>query len=337
MKTLFGLGLAVAVALEQSPSPEPPTFRAEVQAVEVDVFVGHDDQPVAGLTAADFDLLDNGVRQEVTVAAGPGAPVNAILLLDTSASLAGERLAQLKDAGAALLDGLGTGDHAMLLTFSHEVRVATPPSSDLGVPRRALQAATAGGGTALFDAVYAAMQTADRRWGRPVILVFSDGEDRLSWLSSEQVRAAAREADLVVYAVGLTSRPAVAPGVVPYIADTRGQVASTTAVTDGTVGSTPDMTGGRGRRTDLVQDRPVGELPAILKDLTDLTGGQVWRADDGPQLRQAFLSALRDVKSRYLLQYEPRGVERAGWHELQVRLKGKRGKVRARRGYHVVN
>lgn len=330
MKAILGLGLMFAFAQ----SPEPPTFRSEVRAVEVDVFVSHDDQPLAGLAAGDFELLDNGVRQEVTLAAGPGAPVNAILLLDTSASVGGERLAQLKAAGAALLDGLAPGDHATLLTFSHEVRAATAPSDDLSVTRRALEAATAGGGTALFDAVYAALQSADRRWGRPIVLVFSDGEDRLSWLSADQVRAAAREADLVMYAVGLTSRPAAVRGLAPYLADTRGDAARRARSAAGRDASPASAEPAAARRTDLIQDRPVGDLPAILKDLTELTGGQLWRADGGPQLREAFLNALREAKSRYLLQYEPRGVEGTGWHELQVRLKGKRGKIRARRGYH---
>lgn len=312
--------LSCLLAVAQSPAP--PSFPADVRVVEVAAFVSSDGQPVTGLQAADFELLADGVRQEPELAAGPGAPVNAILVLDTSASV-GDRLTQLKAAGRALLDALAAKDHATLLTFSHDVRLASPPSEDLAAARTALEAATASGSTALFDAIYASLQFADRRQGRPLVLVFSDGEDRLSWLSGDQVRAAAREADLVVHAVGLASTAARAPGVVPYMIDPRGD-ASRRASADPSAA----------RRTDLVQDQSRGAVPQVLKDLTEITGGQTWRADDAAQLSQAFLSALNETKNSYLLRFEPRGVERSGWHKLEVRLKGRKGQVRARRGYH---
>jgi hypothetical protein len=46
-----------------------------------------------------------------------------------------------------------------------------------------------------------------------------------------------------------------------------------------------------------------------------------------------FLGALEEFRSRYRLQYEPRGVVREGWHRLRVRLRGGEGTVRARPGY----
>ena len=320
--------LTCLLALAQAPptppaSPAPPTFPADVRVVEVAAFVSEGGQPVTGLQAGDFDLLVDGVRQEPELAAGPGAPVNAILVLDTSASVAGERLEQLKAAGRGLLDALAAKDQATLFTFSHDVRLASPPSEDFAAARAALDGAAASGSTALFDAVYASLQVADRRQGRPLVLVFSDGEDRLSWLSADQVRAAAREADLVVHAVGLTSTPVKAPGIVPYLVDSRGDAARRAEADPAAA-----------RRTDLVQDQQLGSLPQVLKDLADLTGGQAWRADDAAQLRQAFLSALSETKNSYLLRFEPRGVERSGWHKIDLRLKGRKGQVRARRGYH---
>jgi VWFA-related protein len=316
------LALAQAPAPTPQASPAPPTFPAEVRAVEVAAFVSDGGQPVTGLQAGDFELMVDGVRQEPELAAGPGAPVNAILVLDTSASVAGARLDQLKAAGRGLLDALAPKDQATLITFSHDVRLVAPPSEDIQAARAALEAATASGTTALFDAVYASLELADRRQGRPLVLVFSDGEDRLSWLSADQLRAAARSADLVLHAVGLASTAAKAPGIVPYLIDPRGDAARRAEADPAAA-----------RRTDLVQDQTRGDLPQILKDLTDLTGGQTWRADDEAQLGQAFLGALSEAKNSYLLRFEPRGVERKGWHKIDLRLKGRKGHVRARRGY----
>jgi hypothetical protein len=53
------------------------------------------------------------------------------------------------------------------------------------------------------------------------------------------------------------------------------------------------------------------------------------------RLDESFLAVLAHVKSRYLLRYEPSGVAREGWHKLEVTVRGKKGDVRARRGYSV--
>ena len=53
------------------------------------------------------------------------------------------------------------------------------------------------------------------------------------------------------------------------------------------------------------------------------------------ELRERFLKILFRVKNRYVLRFEPKGVTRPGWHELKVRLKGRRANIRARHGYYV--
>jgi hypothetical protein len=75
---------------------------------------------VGGLTAADFELRDNGVVQTIDVA-DSDVPVNAVLAPDTSASTAGQRQKDLIAASQALLDGLKPADRAALTTFSHAV------------------------------------------------------------------------------------------------------------------------------------------------------------------------------------------------------------------------
>ena len=76
-----------------------------------------------------------------------------------------------------------------------------------------------------------------------------------------------------------------------------------------------------------------GQVSPFLRDLTEETGGSLWRAAGSAEFRDRFLEILDQVKRGYVLRFEPRGVARPGWHEIEVRLKGRRGKVRARRGY----
>jgi VWFA-related protein len=75
-----------------------------------------------------------------------------------------------------------------------------------------------------------------------------------------------------------------------------------------------------------------GNQPPFLSDLAATTGGQVWRADYG-QLRDVLRSAVEEFRSRYTLRYERKGVKRAGWHELDIRVRQPGIKVRARNGY----
>ena len=51
------------------------------------------------------------------------------------------------------------------------------------------------------------------------------------------------------------------------------------------------------------------------------------------RLRETFVRIVTEFRSRYLLTYTPQGVDAGGWHPIEVRLKSKKGKVTARRGY----
>src|SRR5262245_16642344 len=92
----------------------PPTqsFSSRTLGVRVDVLVTERGKPVPGLTAADFELRDNGVSQTIEVAESSDVPVNAVLALDVSDSTAGRRLADLTAASRRLLDGLTPRDRA---------------------------------------------------------------------------------------------------------------------------------------------------------------------------------------------------------------------------------
>ena len=97
---LLALALAASVTADTGPQP---SFRSGAVGVRVDALVTDGRKPVAGLSASDFELRDNGVLQSIQLVAADDIPLNIVLALDTSATT-GKRHADLMAASAALLD-----------------------------------------------------------------------------------------------------------------------------------------------------------------------------------------------------------------------------------------
>jgi Ca-activated chloride channel family protein len=193
---IFALLTFVFPAEQQSPA-----FSSRVEAVRVDVLVTENGRPIKGLRQADFELMDEGVRQNVDLVLFEQMPLNVVLALDMSGSVSGERLDHLQTAAGALVTGLKPEDRAGLLTFSHMVARRSELTSDFTRIRTALADADAQGGTALVDGVYSAMMLGESDAGRSLLVVFSDGLDTSSWLQADAVLDVARRSDVVVYTV----------------------------------------------------------------------------------------------------------------------------------------
>jgi VWFA-related protein len=283
-------------------APQRQVFRSGVDGIRVDVLVMDGRTPVAGLREADFSLVDNGVPQKIDSLEFGDVPLSVVVVLDTSDSLQGFRLDHLKTAATRALTSLTRRDAAALLEFRHELALSDYTNDPASLGARAT-AASAEGGTSLHDAVFAALLRSDSRLGRPLILIFSDGQDTASWLPAEAVYAAARRTDAVIYAVSLKDIRRSGPYVLDYAARL-----------------------------------PLGIAPAprgtpFLNHLVAETGGSVFLADTPADIESRFLDVLREFKSRYLLTYTPQGVPHDGWHPIQVTVKRAGAKVSARRGY----
>jgi Ca-activated chloride channel family protein len=233
------------------------------------------------LRAADFEILDNGVRQTVDLVSAEQMPLNVVLTFDLSQSIVGERLDNLRDASHAVLDGLRKDDRAALVTFSGVVSVGPGLTRETSLVKSAIDRAEPTGETSLVDASFAGMMVAESDVGRSRVIVFSDGLDTSSWLGPKAVLGVARRSDAVVYAVsaGLAARA------------------------------------------------------EFLRDLTDETGGRLFRIESTRGLSAVFLEVLDEFRQRYMVSYSPSGVSREGWHTLTVRVKGRNATVRARPGY----
>jgi Ca-activated chloride channel homolog len=189
--------------LSAAPPVAAQTFRSNAQGVRVDVLVTERGLPVAGLTADDFEVFDNGVRQPIALADFEQLPLGIVLLFDMSSSVTRDRLATLQQAAGALLGALAPQDRAALITFSHQVTLRHGLTRDVPRLREALAGAVPAGATALVDGIYAGMMLAESVEGRPLLIVFSDGLDTASWLTPESVLQTARRSDVVVYGVAV--------------------------------------------------------------------------------------------------------------------------------------
>jgi VWFA-related protein len=284
---------------------QAPVFRAGVESVYVDVFVTRGGKPLEGLTAAHFELKDEGKVQRPELLAMESVPLTTLLVFDTSDSVRGERLRALQAAAGAFLDGLRPIDEAGLIAFSEELRWLSRPTTDKDAVRRALARLEAEGATAVWDALSAGMTLLPTA-ARALVVVFSDGQDNLSWLDAAQVRAQAERSNALVQVVGLS---AVAEAVDPALGD---------------------------RALPLgARARPVVD-PAYVEELrriAELTGGRFWAADSSARLTAAFRDIVEAMNTRYVLRYDPGPDAKPGHHRIDVRLKGAKGDVRARKGY----
>ncbi len=148
-----------------------------------------------------------------------------------------------------------------------------------------------------------------------MVVLFSDGDDNTSWLEAEDVFSVAERSDTLLQAVGVTERVSV---MVPGAGDKGDWLPA-----GGSMGSVPSV-----RRVESARVE-------ALRRIAESTGGQLWRAGNSEDLKDAFLRILEEMRTRYLLAFEPTGTEHVGEHRLEVRLKGAKAEVRSRSSYHV--
>ncbi len=204
MKTALASVMCASAVL--TVTARQPTFSSRVDAVRVDVLVKDRGQVVRGLGPQDFEVRDEGVLQEIDLVRLEQVPLNVVLGLDVSQSVNGERLDHLLSAGDTLLDRLNGDDRAALLTFSHVVRLRQELTREIPRVREALGAVIPQGLTSLVDGTAAAIALSGSDVGRSLLIVFSDGVDTSSFLSSDVVLQSARRADVVTYGVAVRSR-----------------------------------------------------------------------------------------------------------------------------------
>jgi Ca-activated chloride channel family protein len=318
---------AMGAQQAQPPAPpQPPPAQADrqgaivrnVNLVEV-LFsvVTKRERLVTDLNKENFKVFDDGMQQEITDFSQPtDLPLRIGMVLDTSNSIR-ERLKFEQDAAINFIfNALRRGkDQGFLMTFDDGPQIIKDFTGDTGDIRDTILKQRAGGGTSLYDAVYAASDHLLKNSPLPpgpnsdvrrVLVVISDGEDNSSNRARGESVEMAQRAGVIIYSIST----------------------STDWVT------TEDEKDPAKR---ISRKYEKGEGDKVLEQLALETGGRAffpYRVDD---LGQSFLDIGDELRHQYALAYSPAGRSPDGkYHTIRIQTDRKDVIVRARKGYYSV-
>jgi Ca-activated chloride channel family protein len=282
-----------------APPAQRPSFRAGIDLVSLNVTVtdgsGH---YVLGLEQKDFQVFEDGAQQEVTFFNRTNLPIALSILLDTSASME-DKLDKAQEAAIGFAGRLRPQDLAQVIDFDSRVSIAQGFTSSVPDLDAAIRKTTAGGSTALHNAVYIALKELKKVQARgtdeirrQAIVVLSDGEDTSSLVSFDEVLELAKRSETAIYAIGL-----------------------------------------RGRDAD--RQRGFNEADFVLRQLAQETGGRVFFTRQIGELADVYGQIAEELSSQYTIGYTSRNPKRDGaWRRLVVRALVPSTTTRTKQGYY---
>ena len=291
-RTPVSVGLAVLALITASTGADPVVTAGRVPAAAagqqfaartelVEVYATVTDKKgrlVTDLTRDEFTILEDGVPQAIATFADGEQPVSIALAIDRSWSMANGRLEAAQRGGRELLLEMGDIDRAMLVAIGSDVEVPVPLTNDRRAVDASLQSLDAWGSTALHDAVVTAFDAIEPAPGRRALVLVSDGLERNSRRTQDDVLARVKASDVLAY-------PLVLQRKVPEVLE---QLAA--------------VTGGRAERV-----RKLTELPTVMRRIATelrhqyLLGYQPARPSQAGEYRRIEVRVRRpehDVRAR---------------------------------------
>jgi len=258
-----------------------------------------DSRRVLDLEQEDFRILDNGKPQEIITFGKGEVPLTAVLLLDTSESMQGERLEAARRGASVFLGGMRPDDEASLLMFSDRLLRATPFTQDRGELEQVLAETEAVGGTSVNDFLYMALKLLDSRIGRRAVILLSDGFDVHSVLPIDEVLWKARTSQSLIYWIQLDEEQ-------------------------------KEKSFNSAWRDHKGNDHEY----QTLKKTVEESGGRILNIQRIGELEHAFASILKELREQYVIGYYQTDFKKDGrWHKINVDVKRSGVKVRVREGY----
>ena len=197
------LAVIGALALGLSLAAQQPTFRSGSRVVPSYVTVTDgNNRLVTDLTREDFEILDNGRVQDVSIFDNEVRPITVVVMLDTSISMT-HRLTDLYAGAEQFLLRLLPHDKATVGAFNDKIEFASTFTSDRQTLISALKHLDFGNETHLYDAVHSSLDQLEKVDGRKVILLFTDGADFGSRQGSGRALERARDGEVMIYGIGL--------------------------------------------------------------------------------------------------------------------------------------
>jgi len=317
-----------------APQSEAEPVALEGALVEIPTVVSdRSGRYIPGLTGQDFEIYENGERQDIAFFRDDRVPIHVALLMDTSNSTR-LSLGDIQDAAVEFTNLLMPGDRIMIVSFDDEVRVEQEFTSDRDLLVAAIRRTAPHQGTKLYDAVY---ETVAQRMkdleGRKAMVLLSDGQDNRSARSFAEAVQVCSESDVIVYGIRYPARwqilsggagvpnpnpnPTVPPGTgkksrkkwrIPNIPGLPGIPGVGWPLQD-TWNS--NVQGGGARKT----------INPFMETVTANSGGQLFYANAIGDIRGLFGRIAEELRHVYVLAYSPSNPQRnGGYRAIQVKV-----------------
>ncbi len=304
-------------ASQAPPAGQNPTvIQSRVNLVDILFTVlNRRNKLVPDLEKADFKIFDDKAPQEIRYfSKQTDLPLRIGMLLDTSNSIR-DRLKFEQDASTNFLFSVlrHNKDEAFVMTFDDEPQVIQKFTGDAGALRDEIFKTRAGGGTAIYDAIYSACLNELSHPPRPpgdqpdvvrrVMILISDGDDNLSTRTRAEAIEMAQRASVVIYTISTSTQ---------WIAL-----------------SQTDPNKAANRKNHLTPG------DQILQDLAEETGGRAFFPYHVDDLDQSFQDIGDELRNEYSIAYSPTNYVMDGrYHKIRIETPDHKGyQVRARRGY----
>jgi Ca-activated chloride channel family protein len=255
--------------------------------------------------------------------------------MDTSGSMAGEKMVAAKSAVERFLYGLlDQKDEVFLYQFESQATLVQDWTTDRRAVSNALARIRANGGTAMYDAAAEAVPLAQSGTQRKkAVVILSDGNDTSSQIDVASVQQLIRETEVLVYAIGIDAsgrssgsrQPSSSPPAakIPVPSPFPGRKPP--------VYSPPPQQPAPQRASRSSSSDGVDE--AKLRSITDDSGGRTEIVYSARDIDAATSAIADELSKQYFIGYAPNASKDGRWHTIEVRLKRGNYHVRARRGY----
>jgi Ca-activated chloride channel family protein len=297
---MTALVLPLIVDAQQSePRAGQPSFRSAIDLVSLNVTVTDStSRYVTDLMEKDFEVFEDGVRQELTLFNRSNLPVALSLLIDTSSSME-DRMTTAQDAAIGFVRKLRPTDLGEIIGFDSRAEVLQKFTNNIPSLEQAIRKTVAGGSTSMNNALYISLKGLKRiptvheeDVRRQAIVLLSDGEDTSSLVTFEDVLDLARRSETAIYTIGLMQ----------------------------------DSQGG--------QSKGFREATYALRQLATDTGGRAFFPSDIKSLVSVYGQIYDELSSQYTLGYISKNSRRdGGWRRLVVRVTRPNVTARTKQGY----
>jgi Ca-activated chloride channel family protein len=286
-------------------------FRSNVLLINmVATVVDGKGRTIPNLTIDDFVLEEDGQPQTIKyLLPSADLPISIGVVIDASLSME-SKIRTAQRAVDRFLSVIHKDDEIFLMTFAKHSSVIADFTSDRRTLTNALLAGVnLTGGTSLYDSLYQALQKVQQgRYDKKAILLVTDGEDTTSMARFDKALQYIREADMLVYSIGIKGAPTFDMATDPSSADPGRRKPDFTSV---------DMN--------------------VLNRFGEASGGRAWEIAEAAFSRnmEAVLDTLAaELRSQYSIGYYPSHPAGDGkWHSVRIRVKNPGYVARGRKEY----